>query len=59
MNEFVLLVLMPALWIYVMYWVVRLGVRHAIRDTRGERQLDQVCEMAGSGHVATSGDSLV
>ena len=25
-----------ALGLYALYWVVRLGVRHAIRDSRGD-----------------------
>ena len=41
MPDFLGFVFLSLVWsligLYVMYWVVRLGVRHGIRDTRDDR----------------------
>lgn len=37
MGEVALALLVPMFGLYVLYWVIRLGVRHGLRDVERER----------------------
>jgi hypothetical protein len=37
LSEVALALLFPALGLYALYWVIRLGVRHGLRDVESDR----------------------
>lgn len=41
MGEVAFALLLPVLGLYALYWVIRLGVRHRVRDAEGDRQVRQ------------------
>jgi len=41
MGEVAFALLLPVLGLYALYWVIRLGVRHGVRDAEGDRQVRQ------------------